>query len=156
MIGGLTGPAGCCNYELEIAIEAPPAQIWKAIFEQTESWWIPEFRVAGANSKISFDPTPGGRGIMEETQHGGGLQWYTVQMYLPEQFKVYLVGHIAPEWGGPMTSHLMLAVDESDTGGVLKIADARNGNVDEQHVQSYKDGWQQLFTDGLKAFVEGN
>ena len=48
----------------------------------------------------------------------------------------------------------MLAVEESESGCLLKIADARSGNVDEKHIQSYKDGWNQLFTDGLKAHVE--
>ena len=156
MMGGVTGPAGCSSYELEIAIEASQEQVWKAIFSDIDSWWLPEFHVAGANSKISFDPQPGGPGIMESTPDGGALQWYTVQMHLPSQFKIYLVGYIAPEWGGQMTSHLMLAVEPTASGCVLKIADARNGNVDEKHVQSYKDGWNQLFTDGLKKFVEGN
>lgn len=156
MIGAMSGPAACCHYEMEIAIDAPPQRVWNAIFEETQNWWLPEFHVAGAGSTISFDPNPGGKGIMEVTGHGGSLQWYTVQMHLPEQFKIYLVGYIAPEWGGPMTSHLMLAVEPSGSGSVLRIADARNGNVDEQHVQSYKDGWNQLFSDGLKAYIEAH
>ena len=101
MIGAMSGPAACCNYEMEIAIDAPPQRVWRAIFEETESWWLPEFHVAGAGSKITFDPAPGGNGIMEHTDDGGGLQWYTVQMYLPDQLKIYLVGYIAPEMGRP-------------------------------------------------------
>ena len=146
--------AACCSYELEIAIAAPRERVWKAIFEETNAWWLPDFHAAGEGSVMTFDPKPGGRGLVEDTPDGGGLLWYSVHMYLPGQFKIYLIGHIAPEWGGPTTSSLKLAVEAADSGSLLKIADARHGNVDEKHLQSYQDGWQQLFTDGLKHFVE--
>jgi uncharacterized protein YndB with AHSA1/START domain len=152
MIGLTT--AACCQYELEIAINAPRERVWKAIFEETNFWWLPDFHVADAGSTMTFDPHPGGRGLVEDTADGGGLLWYSVQMFLPEQFKIYLIGHIAPEWGGPTTSSLKLAVEATPTGSVLKVTDARHGHIDEQHLQSYQDGWQQLFTDGLKRFVE--
>lgn len=156
MIGASTCAATCCQYELEIAINASVERVWKAIFEETEMWWLPDFHAAGEGSTITFDPTPGGRGLVEETPNGGGLQWYGVHMFLPEQFAIYLIGHIAPEWGGPTTSSLKLAVEPADTGCVLKVTDARHGNVDEAQQASYQEGWQQLFTNGLKAFVESD
>ena len=156
MIGATTANAGCATIELEIAIEASREKVWNAIFEETEMWWLPDFRAAGPNSKVTFDPRPGGRGMVEDTADGGGLLWFNVQMFLPEQFKIYLVGHIAPEWGGPTTSNLKLAVEETETGCVLKVTDARHGNIDESQTQSYSDGWNQLFSDGLKTYVESN
>ena len=76
-------------------------------------------------------------------------------MYLPSDFKIYLIGHVAPEWGGPATSSLQLALtsDASDQC-VLKIVDARHGASVEDQVESYKAGWTNLFTDGSKKFVE--
>lgn len=146
--------ANCIAIELEIAIEAPREKVWRAIFEETEAWWLADFRVAGPDSKVSFDPTPGGRGMVEETADGGGLLWFHVQMHLPADFKIYLIGHIAPEWGGPTTSSLKLALLETETGCVLQITDSRHGHIDEKQTQSYSDGWKMLFSDGLKKFIE--
>ncbi len=154
MIGAKTTSAACHQYEMQISIEASRERVWKAIFEETNLWWLPDFHVAGPDSVVTFDPHPGGRGLLESTPDGGGLLWYSVQMYMPSDFKVYLVGQIAPEWGGPATSSLRLSLTESDSGCVLRVTDARHGNVDEQQVQSYEDGWKQLFGDGLKKFVE--
>lgn len=154
MIGTNTTPSACCQYELEIEINAAADVVWNAIFEHTNKWWLPDFHVAGHDSVVSFDPVAGGRGLIEETPTGDSLLWYSVHMYQPSVHKVYLIGHVAPEWGGPTTSSLKLAVEKNDSGCILKVTDARHGNVDEQSLQSYSDGWKQLFTDGLKAFIE--
>lgn len=155
MTGTKTVAAACHKFELEIEIEAPRERVWKAIFEEANMWWLPDFHMTGPGSEVTFDPTPGGKGLLESTPDGGGLQWYAVQMYLPSDFKIYLVGHIAAEWGGPTTSSLKLAVVETESGCVLQVSDARHGHVDESQVQSFEDGWAQLFTDGLKNYVEG-
>lgn len=149
-----TKAAACHTVEIEVAIKAPRAEVWKTIFEETDHWWLPDFRVAGTDSKVTFDPTPGGKGLIETTADGGGLQWFATQMYVPSDFKIYVVGHIAPEWGGPATSNLKLALSETETGCILQVSDSRHGNVDPAQVKSYEDGWNQLFTDGLKAYVE--
>lgn len=154
MPGTSTTPAGCISIELEIAIEAPREKVWQALFEEADAWWLPDFRVAGPDSRMTFDPSPGGRGMVEDTADGGGLLWFNVQMHLPTQFKIYLIGHIAPEWGGPTTSSLKLALEETESGCVLKITDARHGHIDENQTQSYSDGWKMLFSDGLKKHVE--
>lgn len=154
MIGTETIGSSCHKYELEIAIDARREKVWAAILNDTNSWWLPDFHVAGPDSTVTLDPVAGGRGLVEETPDGDSLLWYSVQMFQPSVFKIYLVGHVAPEWGGPTTSMLKLAVEETATGCVLKVTDARHGFVDEAAVQSYSAGWTQLFTDGLKAFVE--
>ena len=64
----------------------------------------------------------------------------------------YLFGHIAPEWGGPQTSNLKLALEKTSTGCIMKVTDARHGHIDD--MTSYADGWRQIFTDGLKKYVE--
>ena len=155
MTGTKTIAATCHKSELEIEIEAPRERVWKAIFEEANMWWLPDFQMTGPSSEVIFDPSPGGKGLLESTPDGGGLQWYAVQMYLPSEFKIYLVGHIAAEWGGPTTSNLKLAVVETDSGCVLQVSDARHGHIDEGQVASFEAGWAQLFTDGLKNYVEG-
>ncbi len=156
MIGAAPTPSSCHKYELEIEINAPREKVWEAILKKTNTWWLPDFHVAGPESTVSLDPVAGGRGLVEETPAGDSLLWYSVHMYQPSEFKIYLIGHVAPEWGGPTTSSLKLAVEQTDSGCVLKVTDARHGHVDETSLQSYSDGWAQLFTDGLKAFVENS
>jgi len=68
---------------------------------------------------------------------------------------LHLVGHIAPDWGGPATSILRLSLHEKGSGTVLRVRDALFGRVDEKSAASQRDGWRQLFGDGLKRHVEG-
>lgn len=154
MIGARKTETNCVKYELEIAIEASPNRVWKAIFEETNFWWLPDFHMAGEGSVVTFDPTLGGTGLVEQLENGGGLLWYQVHCCLPTEYKIYLVGYVAPDWGGPSASHLKLALEETDSGCVLKVTDAQHGNVSLEGVQSLHDGWTGLFTAGLKAFVE--
>ena len=154
MIGAKVTAASCLQYELEVAIDASADRVWQAIFEETDDWWLPDFYMAGENSLVTFDPTPGGAGLLESNEKGGGLLWYQVQYCLPLEFKIYLVGHLAPDFGGPATSHLKLEVEPSGDSCVLKVTDAQHGRVSEKTADSLRDGWQQLFGDGLKAFVE--
>ena len=154
MIGATQTPSTCNQFELEIPIDASRENVWNAIFEDVNSWWVADFHMMGPDSIVTFDPTPGGNGLIEKTSDGGALLWYEVQMVLPADFKIYLVGHIAPEWGGPTISSLKLSLVESKNGCVFQISDARHGNVDDAQLSCSKDGWQQLFGDGLKKFVE--
>ncbi|MEM9480217.1 MAG: hypothetical protein AAGA58_11250, partial [Verrucomicrobiota bacterium] len=83
------------------------------------------------------------------------LQWYAVQCYLPAQKKLYLVGHLAPEFGGPSTTSMTLSLEEFDGDRCrLSIHDAHLGNVDQKTIDSLSSGWDQIFREGLKRHVE--
>lgn len=155
MNGARVSPAQVAQYELEIEIDAGRERVWRALLEETNSWWLPDFHMVDAQSVVTFDTGPGGS-LIEQVPGGGSLKWYDVQYFLPDQFKIYLVGHMAPEWGGPSTSSLSLAIDERDGGCVLKVTDAHFGNVTEASVESLSNGWRQLFGEGLKPFVESS
>lgn len=146
---------GCHQYELEVPIKAPRERVWDALINETNAWWLPDFHMVGEGSVVDFDLSPGGRGLIEHLEGGGFLVWYEVQFYMPERFTIYLVGNLAPEWGGPATTNLKLSVEETPTGSVLKISDAHHGRIDAKHLSSQKSGWKQLFTDGFCAYVEG-
>lgn len=147
---------GCVQYELEIEIKAEQQAIWSALIEETNAWWLPDFHMVDEASTIEFDVRPGGRGLIEYREGGGFLVWYTVQFYQPEQFKIYLTGNVAPDWGGPSTSNLCLSVESRDAGSVLKVSDAHHGRVSDAYIDSLKDGWNQLFGEGLRSHVEAN
>ncbi len=150
---------GCVQYELEIEIKAGRPAVWRALLEQPDRWWLPDFRMVDEASTVEFDVRPGGRGLIEYRDGGGFLVWYSVQFFQPEAFKLYLVGNVAPDWGGPSTSNLCLSLEErvlgeGGDGSVLKISDAHHGHVSESYVGSLKDGWAQLFGEGLRRHVE--
>ena len=147
-------PASHSSSEFNVEIAASGERVWRALFDDINLWWLPEFHVVGEGSTVAFDPSLGGHGLIETASDGSWLQWYSVQMYLPTQRKIYLVGHVAPDWGGPAISHLRLAVEETSGGSMLNVLDAQFGNVSDSSAQSSVNGWKQLFTDGLKTFVE--
>ena len=146
--------AGYVSYELEIEIRAARDSVWTAIINETNAWWLPDFHMVDSDSTVEFDVRPGGKGLVEYRDGGAFLVWYTVQFYLPEQYKIYLVGHIAPDWGGPATNNLRLSLDPSDQGCVLRISDAHHGRVSKGYVESLKKGWNRLFGEGLRKHVE--
>ena len=151
-----TSETGCVQYELEINIKAERQAVWKAIVEETNVWWLPDFHMVDEASTVEFDIRPGGHGLIEHRDNGAFLVWYSVQFYQPEQFKIYVIGNVAPEWGGPSTSHLCLSLEEHHDGCILKVSDAHHGCINVAYVNSLKDGWGRLFGEGLRHHVESN
>ena len=142
------------QYELEIEIEAAADRVWQALVDETDAWWLPDFQMVDPASTVTFDLRAGG-GLIEHKPDGGSLLWYTVQFCQPDDYIVYLVGHLAPDFGGPSTTHLKLQVIQAGEGrSVLPISDAHVGKLDESAANSLQDGWHQLFSQGLKTFVE--
>lgn len=154
MIELKTFETGCAQYELEIAIAAERRVVWEALIEHPDRWWLPDFRMVDESSTVELDVRPGGRGLIEYREGGGFLVWYTIQFYQPDAFKIYLVGNVAPDWGGPATNNLRLSLEESEDGCVLKVSDTHHGHVREAYMKSLRDGWTRLFGNGLRRYVE--
>ena len=144
------------TYELAINIDASPETVWQTLLEETNRWWLSDFRMVAPDSEVIFDLNAGGQGLVEQKSGGGFLQWYQVQAHLPEQRKLYLVGHISADFGGPATSHLCLSVEEEVDGTRFRITDSLVGNVSEQSMDSLRSGWQLLFESGLAKYVSEN
>jgi uncharacterized protein YndB with AHSA1/START domain len=140
------------SYELDLPVAAPRDAVWTALVDETNAWWLPDFHMLGTDSVVSFDFRAGGQ-LIESTPAGASLLWYTVVMCAPGE-TLHLVGHIAPEWGGPATSMLKLHLVERDGGTVLTLTDALFGNVTEGSAAAQEEGWLALFGDGLKNHVE--
>lgn len=153
MMGAKKSDAGIASYELSIEIDASPDSVWKALVEDTNAWWLPDFHMVGAGSTVTLEPRAGG-GLIETLPDGGSLLWCTVHWIRPSERVLYLVGHSAPDWGGPYTSHLKLAVEARGMESVLKLTDSHNGNIDDENLESLSSGWTTLFTEGLKRYLE--
>lgn len=140
-------------YDISIKIDADARAVWKALIEETNRWWVSDFRMVAPDSVVRFDLQPGGSGLIEEANGGGFLQWYQIQAFLPAQRKLYLVGHIAADFGGPSTSHMCLAIREQGGTSEFRLTDSLVGNVSEETLTSLQSGWTSLF-ESLAEFVE--
>ncbi len=140
------------KYQFEVGIARAPDEVWSIMTKNIDAWWMTDFRALGENSKVSLDPRTGGQ-LLEESPDAGSLEWYRVQMCTPG-VALYLVGYMAPDWGGPTTSMLKLGVEARDQGSALIVSDALMGNVTESSAKSAASGWETLFGSGLKDFAE--
>ncbi len=140
------------KYQFELPIKRSAADIWALMVDEIDRWWMDDFRALGEGSKVTLSAETGGQ-LIERAADGSILEWYRVQMVSPGK-SLYLVGYMAPDWGGPTTSMLKLAVEDRDDGGALIVSDALLGNVTEASASSAEGGWKMLFGDGFKTFAE--
>lgn len=144
--------ASIFEYSFDIEIEKPLEQVWQVMFEQINGWWMNDFRALGQDSVVSLKPQTGAA-LLETTNTDESLEWYKVQMCVPLN-SVYLVGYLASDWGGPTVSMLKLGVQTKGDKTVLTVTDSLLGNVSEKAALNAKNGWMDMFTNGLKAFAE--
>lgn len=140
------------KYEFSVSIRCPVEQLWSILVDEINAWWPNDFRALGEGSTLSLSPAPGGA-LLETDKNGGSLEWFRVQMTSPPN-TLYLVGYLAPDWGGPTVSMLKLALTKSDEGSVLTVSDALMGNVTQKSATSASEGWKQVFGGGLKTYAE--
>lgn len=144
--------AQIARYQFEVTINRSAVDLWALMIDEIDAWWINDFRALGEGSTMTLNAEAGGQ-LIEATVDDSGLEWYRVQMVSPGN-SIYLVGDMAPDWGGPTTSMLKLAVEDRDNGAALIVSDALLGNVTKASVKSAESGWKTLFGTGLKVFAE--
>jgi hypothetical protein len=149
------GASGVVDVALEWPVDVPPQRLWRALFEQAESWWPAEHRAVGGNAKMHFEPKLGAR-LSEQSESGGGIIWYEVIAIDPMR-SVDLLGHLAARYGGPASSmlHIEIAPGESEGSAILKLTDSVFGRVGPNLRASLSSGWQAIVGEGLVAFARG-
>lgn len=140
------------KYKFEVPIARAPEDVWSLMTANIDAWWMNDFRALGEQSTVSLNPQTGGL-LLEETSDGGSLEWYRVQMCTPGA-ALYLIGYMAPDWGGPTVSMLKLGIEARDQGSALVVSDALMGNVTEASAKSAASGWETLFGDGFKNYAQ--
>lgn len=140
------------KYQFEVPINRSTVDIWAIMIDEIDAWWMNDFRALGEGSKVTLNAETGGQ-LIERAADGSSLEWYRVQMVSPGK-SLYLIGYMAPDWGGPTTSMLKLAVEDRHNGGALIVSDALLGNVTEASAKNAEGGWKTLFGEGLKGFAE--
>lgn len=110
--------------------------------------------MVGEGSTVKLELRAGG-GLIEHHEDGSSLLWATVHMHLPAQFTLYLFGHTVKDWGGPVTSNMKISVEaDGEERSIFRFSDARHGHIDDANIKSLEEGWTQLFTDGLKKYLD--
>ncbi|MEM9014401.1 MAG: hypothetical protein AAGB02_04765 [Pseudomonadota bacterium] len=142
------------NYQFDVSIACPPSRVWALMIENINAWWMNDFRCLGEDSVLSLEAAPGGQ-LLETSSDGRVLEWYRVQMCEPGK-ALYLVGYLAPDWGGPTLSMLKLLIEQQDTACALQVSDAMMGNVTKSSIQSVSDGWRKLFGEALREYAEAH
>ena len=139
--------------ELEIRIDAPRERVWKALVDELDAWWLSDYCMLGEGSKVTLETEAGGH-MIERHPDGGSLLWYVVQWCKPGEF-LYLYSPLSHEFGGPAGTLLKLALEETAAKTTLKVTQEMYGHVADGCVESLEEGWKQIFSDGLKRYVEG-
>lgn len=152
-------PAAVREILLEIPIEAPVADVWTALVDETNDWWHKDFFTGPNPVGFHIQPKLGGW-MYEDWGDGAGLIWGTVIGVRPPSMgdaMLQTVGDSSPEWGGPNRGILtwkLTADADNPAHTVVRFSHALHGNITASTCGSLDDGWRLLFVDGLKAFCE--
>ena len=146
--------AGVLTVALEIPIDAPRTHVWRMLTEEAHRWWPRDFYASAKPLGMRFDVRLGGR-LYEESEHGGGVVWYTV-IALDPGHSIDLAGHLTAAFGGPSQTLLRLGLREQGEQTILEVTDAVVGNVSDRTSASLEEGWRTLFDRGFRTFVEAN
>ncbi len=140
--------------EMEVEIEAGPAQVWKALTENIGEWWPAEFYSGDEPGSRTFtlESTPGGR-MMEMRNDGGGVLWGNVVAIEPN-VRLLVLGSTFPAWGGPTQWFGTWDLAPSGQNTILKFSEHSIGRVSESGIREKDKGWGFLWS-ALKAHVEG-
>ena len=138
--------------EMEIEIRAKSERVWQALTEELTAWWHKAHFATPSPQKMILEPKIGGQ-LYEESESGEAVQWYTVVRLVPGK-KLSLVGHILPEFEGPVQTYLSLELSESANGTMLKLTDHLTGAVTESIHTGTRDGWRDVINDGFIPYIE--
>ena len=140
------------DIQLEIRIKATTSEVWNALVDDIAQWWPRQAYMTKAK-RLSFEPHVGGR-VFEDIGDGTGGIWWHVHAIETGAY-VVLLGHIWPGQGGPATSIAKLTLEERRGQTLLQIHDSMFGRLTDDRIASIKHGWEGLFAQGLKPYIEG-
>jgi uncharacterized protein YndB with AHSA1/START domain len=148
-----SGPAfAVVETRVEVPIEAPAGRVWQAVVEETATWWPADFYAGENTTQVRVEAWAGGR-IFEQGPGGAGLLWFTVLAVSPGKH-LDLAGHLIPHFGGPAISHVRWAVESRGDASAVVVSDSTWGGVAGGSLDSIVAGWEHLFRDGLKKYLE--
>lgn len=138
--------------DVEVGINAPRERVWRALAEETDMWWLPDFYTMQGSKHVVLEARVGGQ--LREEGEGKAFLWFNV-IGADQGRSVQMSGVIDEKYGGPVQSVLCWSLhDRNDGGTEVQIHDVIWGCPGPNLASSLEGGWKMLFTDGLKAWVE--
>jgi DNA-binding transcriptional ArsR family regulator len=137
---------------IELTINAKKARVWQALTEETGQWWKKDFYTNPKTREFVLDSRLGG--LMYEDAGGEeGLVWASV-IGIDSPNSLQLKGQLSPKFGGPAISFMKIQLEDSKGSTLLKITDTIIGSISEDLQKNLTQGWQAIFEEGLKPYVE--
>ena len=136
----------------EVVIEAGADRVWEALVDQTTSWWHSDFYTAPEPRSFLIEASLGGR-MYEDWGEGQGLIWGVVTgMRRGKMLQV--VGDTGRAWGGPSRGFMTWTLEEEAGSTRLRFEQSQFGAVSKTTQDSLGSGWDFLFGECLKPWVE--
>jgi len=140
---------------LEIEIDAPPAEVWKALTSNIGDWWPAEFYAGGKPESRSFQLEASVGGHMKEVwKDGGGVLWGTVVTVDPNA-RLQILGSLFPNWGGPALLFGTWSVATAGNKSTLTYSEHSVGHASQAGIEDKTKGWNFLL-EALKSHVQGD
>lgn len=144
--------ASAVRFELDVDIDAPVEAVWRTMIERPDEWWAADLRCV-AGSRVTLDARAGGQLVEVDDNDGESLLWFTVLSVQPQK-SMNFGGALAPPWGGPCQTFLLVDLEAQGTGTKVRMTYSMHGHVDESSLPSMASGWRLLLDKGLKVAAE--
>ncbi|MBT5902466.1 MAG: hypothetical protein HOH58_10200 [Opitutaceae bacterium] len=137
---------------LEFELNAEIERVWTALTQDIEHWWPKAFYTSERSKRFVLEAKLGGM-MGEVFGPGEGLIWYQV-IGVDRPNSLMLSGYLLPPWAGPGISLARFALTAiSETQTKLEFFDSTFGKMSSC---SNEEGWQQIFSEHFKAYVEAS
>lgn len=138
--------------EIEVILNAKVNEVWKAFTEDIHHWWSKDFYTSPKTQSFKLETNLGGK-MYEDMGEGEGLVWANV-VGVNKPNSLQLKGMLSPEFGGPAISFTKFTFESKDGGTLFKMTDTLMGAVDERTKKSLQEGWEMIFKDSFRNYVE--
>ncbi len=137
--------------ELDFFIDAPRAQVFRALTGSIGAWWgAPYLRNPSRARTVVLETRLGGR-LYEDWGEGEGAMWATITGF-ERNVSVDLRGAMGIR--GPVEGRVHLELTDTPKGTQLHLAHHAMGLFTPRLEAVYTRGWTELFNRHLRAFVE--
>ncbi|MBZ0112421.1 MAG: metalloregulator ArsR/SmtB family transcription factor [Thermoanaerobaculia bacterium] len=143
---------GVIDLVSEVTVAADAPRVWKALTEETGSWWHPAFYTIPAPHLFRIETEVGGR-MFEDGSDGQGLLWGTV-IGLQTNSLLQVANDTSRQWGGPSRGIMTWRLESVDGRTKLRFEQTQYGVVSETTRASLQSGWDFLFGRCLKPWIE--
>jgi uncharacterized protein YndB with AHSA1/START domain len=112
-------PAGF-TIRQELAIAAPPEQVYRALLTEVGAWWDPAHTYSGDSRNLTIDARPGGC-FCEALPKGGGVEHLRIASLMPPAL-VRMSGALGPLQAAGLAGSMTFSFVKADTATTLKFS----------------------------------